>query len=261
MTKLNDQIKAQQNVVWGIDPKKDAFFSVRRTMGIKQPVYTKNADAARPPQYVAPPSTYNPADKSFQARQASAADASAYMTGIDKALGIQSPVDTRKTMRRAAMTQLNQGAHAQDVAEAARLQQMGAVGSPLELALQGRRATELAGQKAQTVADIEQDFANRQGEFDRQRRTGAMQAGRDMTDFSRFSASDAENRARYADTMAQQNAMTEYEYNQLFPYQVRQANEMAKLQALEQKKANRLGYVMSGVNAAANVGGAFLGGM
>lgn len=202
---------------------------------------------------------------------AGARDASGYLRGIDKALGIQTPEDTRKVVKKAAMTQLNQGAHAQDVAEAARLQQMGAVGSPLELALQGRRATELAGQKAQTVADIEQDYANRRDQYDLQRRNAALQSGRDMTQVSQYNAGQQNANNQYLSglygdigqrvgTQDLARATLDYEANQLFPFQVSQANKMAYAQKLEQDKANRINWTMQGIGTAADVAKSFAGG-
>lgn len=201
---------------------------------------------------------------------AGARDASGYLRGIDKALGIQTPEDTRKVTKQAAMTQLNQGAHAQDVAEAARLQQMGAVGSPLELALQGRRATELAGQKAQAVADIEQDYANRVAEYDTARRNAALQSGRDMTQVSQYNAGQQNANNQYLSglyggigqrvgTQDLARATLDYEANQLFPFQVRQANKMAYANKLEQDRANRINWILGGVDAATKIGSAVAG--
>lgn len=201
---------------------------------------------------------------------AGAKDASGYLTGIDKALGIQTPEDTRKVVKKAAMTQLNQGAHAQDVAEAARLQQMGAVGSPLELALQGRRANDLAGQKAQAVAGIEQDYANRVSEYDAARRNAALQSGRDMTQVSQYNAGQQNANNQYLSglygdigqrvgTQDLARATLDYEANQLFPFQVSQANKMAYANKLEQDRANRINWLFGGIDAATKIGSAVAG--
>lgn len=207
-----------------------------------------------------------------QAKNATARDASAYITGMDAALGIKAPIDTRKTIKAAALSELDRAAHEQDVAEAGRLQQQGAAGSPLSLALQGRRGATLAGQRAQTVADIEQDFANRQDTYNQQRRAAAIGAGSEMTSTSRFNAGQSADRNRLLSAtnadlgrqIGQQDidrATLDYEVNQLFPFQVKQSDKMAQLAMEEARRQARINAILGGLDAATNVGAAYVGGL
>lgn len=250
--------------------KDNSFTQSLRDAGVLPPFVNPNA----PPKLVqpTPKTTTAPAVKQTKATYAGPNKAAAYLQGIDASLGIKAPVDTRAAVRTATMGELDKSAHEQDIAQAHRVARQGAGGSALELSLQNRTGQQLAGNRAQAEAGIQQDFANSQDEYNRQRRAAAISAGMDMTQFSEGEARTANemasrnadrtlNQGNLQDALALERSRQDFEQNQLFPYQVDQANQLANLQALEAKRANRLGWLMAGIDSAGKVGGAVAGGV
>lgn len=212
---------------------------------------------------------------------ASAAQSAGYVKDVNADLGIKSPMDISKAQRRAAFGELDSSAYKQALADASRMQSQGQAGGALDLALKSKRGSDLALGRAGIERQIQEARAQRQDSFDQAMRNAALATGQNMTGQSneqaRFLAQqDANNTAlraaqnsmfvntatRAGEGLEQNNmnrARTDYEYNQLFPFQVDQANKQAALARREQMIGNVLGGFGTLVGGGIKIGSQFLG--
>lgn len=213
---------------------------------------------------------------------ASAAQSAGYVKGLDKSLGIKSPVDITKAQRTAAFGELDSSAYKQALADASRMQSQGQAGGALDLALKSKRGSDLSLGRAGIERQIQEARAQRQDAFDQSLRNAALGMGQNLTgqanEAARFAAQqDANNTAmrnaqnsmfvntatRVGEGLEQNNmnrARTDYEVNQLFPFQVQQANQMAELARQDAKTGNLWNGFGTLIGGGIKVGTSVLGG-
>lgn len=212
---------------------------------------------------------------------ASAEKSAGYVKGLDKSLGIKSPVDITKAQRTAAFGELDSSAYKQALADASRMQSQGQAGGALDLALKSKRGSDLSLGRAGIERQIQEARAQRQDAFDQSLRNAALSMGQNLTgqanEAARFAAQqDANNTAmrnaqnsmfvntatRVGEGLEQNNmdrARTDYEYNQLFPFQVEQANKQAELARREQMRGNVIGATGTLLGGGLKFAGKFFG--
>ncbi len=212
---------------------------------------------------------------------ASSATSAGYVKGLDKSLGIKSPLDVTRAQRQAAFGELDSSVYKQSLQDASRMQSQGQTGGALDLALKSKRGSDLSLGRAGIERQIQEAQAQRQDAFDNALRNAALETGKNLTqqsnakqqflyeqDANNTAARNAQNSmfvntaTRVGEGLEQNNmnrARTDYEYNQLFPFQVEQANKMAELQRREQMIGNVLGSVGTLIGGGLKIGSNFLG--
>jgi hypothetical protein len=184
--------------------------------------------------------------------------AASYIKGLQESLGLKGPEDASDATRKAAFSQLNREAYMGSLRDAANLSAQGQERGSRSQALSVLRGTELAGKKAQTEADIQQERARQMADYERMLFGAAQQQGGALSQFEAQRAQSA---------LSAQQALTDDEWRRrMAAYeaalaQQQQANT-ADLAAIQKRQANvgaGLGFVGDLLGAGAQVGGAAIG--
>lgn len=206
----------------------------------------------------------------------SAKDAGSYVKGLESALGLKGPVDTRQTAQDAAFGQLDREAYEGSIRDKTNLAAQGQQTGARSQALSTLRGTELAGNRANVAANIEGQYANRMADYERALLgTGAQQAATQsqyglnragqLTNASLANARlEADRDTQRASTAlaqgsdAQNRAMQE---QQNILNQIAQKNtaDMLRIQNEARKDAQIMGGITAGLGAIGGVASAGVG--
>lgn len=195
----------------------------------------------------------------------SADQAGKYTTNLMSSLGLgNSPQDIRDTTRKSVMGQLDRSAYETMTADARNMAATGG-GSGASAALASRRGMQLAQSKADAEAGIQKDYADRADAYRNMMFQAAMGNAQNQSAYN-FGAVDAKNKFDLANTQLQSDAqfragqflgdqdyqrtMSDYEANQLMPWQARLGVLQGKLAGQQNRLANRQAIGSSIANTA-----------
>ena len=211
----------------------------------------------------------------------SSEDAAGYIQGLQKQLGISGPKSALDATRDAATRTLDEQTYKASLGDAQRLASQGQSTGARSQALGTLRSQELAGQKSQLEADLQQDEAGQMNAYNQmllgmaQRQGGAL-AGHELSRSSQANqAAQANAQLQAAREQAQAgmefdigSATNEEEYkrkmasyqNTLDQLQQQNTADVLSLQAAGDKASNVLGVVGAGIGALGGVASAGLKG-
>jgi hypothetical protein len=160
--------------------------------------------------------------------------AAAYIKSLQSALGVKAPQESAQEIRDAAVTQLQEAAHRQAVADASGLASRGLGDSAIGAALSQLRGTRLAGEKTQALAGISLADQARMDAYNRQLLGDAMQAGAQQ---SQFGAQQAQAGLQAQQSLADDEFRRRQAAYEAQLAQIQQANT-ADLAAIQKRQAN-----------------------